>query len=114
MKTTYQKIQLNVIKHGEFVFLFLLILISIFSTTLYNNSKQKIVNEYENLFENIYFKQTVKKLFSSTQPRFLGVKHIVKSGESLNSILSNYDVSEGEIKIIVEMNLDFLKILLYY
>ena len=102
MKTTYQKIQLNVIKHGEFVFLFLLILISIFSTTLYNNSKQKIVNEYENLFENIYFKQTVKKLFSSTQPRFLGVKHIVKSGESLNSILSNYDVSEGEIKIIVE------------
>ena len=102
MKTSYRKIELSIAKYGEYVFLFLLILISIFSTTLYNNSKEKIVNEYQNLFENIYFKHSVKKLFSSTQPRFLGVTHIVKSGESLNSILSNYQISENEIKIIVD------------
>ena len=80
----------------------MLILISIFSTTLYNNSKEKIVSEYQDLFENIYFKRSVKKLFSSTQPRFLGIRHVVKSGESLNSILSSYQISDGEIKIIVE------------
>ena len=102
MKTIYRKIELSVGKYGEFIFLFLLILISIFSTTLYNNSKKKIVNEYQDLFENIYFKRSVKKLFSSAQPRFLGIRHIVKSGESLNSILSNHEISDGEIKIIVE------------
>ncbi len=102
MKTIYRKIELSVEKYGEFIFLFLLILISIFSTTLYNNSKKKIVNEYQDLFENIYFKRSVKKLFSSAQPRFLGIRHIVKSGESLNSILSNHEISDGEIKIIVE------------
>ena len=102
MKTTYRKIELSVTKYGEYIFLFLLILISIFSTTLYNNSKKKIVNEYQNLFENIYFKRSVKKLFSSAQPRFLGIRHIVKSGESLNSILSNYQISDGEIKIVIE------------
>ena len=63
MKTAYQKIKLNLNKYGEFVFLFLLILISMLSTTLYNNSKEKIVIEYQSLFENVYFKQTVKKLF---------------------------------------------------
>ena len=102
MKTIYRKIELSVEKYGEYIFLFLLILISIFSTTLYNNSKKKIVNEYQDLFENIYFKRSVKKLFSSAQPRFLGIRHIVKSGESLNSILSNHEISDGEIKIIVE------------
>ena len=54
------------------------------------------------MFENIYFKRSVKKLFSSAQPRFLGIRHIVKSGDSLNSILSNHEISDGEIKIIVE------------
>ena len=90
-------------KYGELVFLFLLILISILSTTLYNNSKEKIVNEYESLVENIYFKKTVNKLFLSTQPRFLAREHTVESGESLNSILSSYDVPEGEITSIVKL-----------
>ena len=102
MKTTYRKIELSVAKYGEYIFLFLLILISIFSTTLYNNSKKKNINEYQGLFDNIYFKRSVKKLFSSAQPRFLGIRHIVKSGESLNSILSIHKISDGEIKIIVD------------
>ena len=102
MKYIFQKIQLNFKKNGQLIFLFLLILISVFSTTIYNNSKQKIINEYQALFENIYFKQTVKKIFLSTQPRFFAVNHMVKNGESLNSIFSDYQISEGEIKIIVE------------
>ena len=55
MKYIFQKIQLNFKKNGQLIFLFLLILISVFSTTIYNNSKQKIINEYQALFENIFF-----------------------------------------------------------
>ena len=102
MKYIFQNIQLNFKKNGQLIFLFLLILISVFSTTIYNNSKQKIINEYQTLFENIYFKQTVKKIFLSTQPRFLAVNHMVKNGESLNSILSGYNIPDGEIKSITK------------
>ena len=102
MKYIFQKIQLNFKKNGQLIFLFLLILISVFSTTIYNNSKQKIINEYQTLFENIYFKQTIKKIFLSTQPRFLAVNHMVKNGESLNSILSGYNIPDGEIKSITK------------
>ena len=102
MKHIFQIIQLNFKKNGQLIFLFLLILISVFSTTIYNNSKQKIINEYQALFENIYFKQTVKKIFLSTQPRFLAVNHMVKNGESLNSILSGYNIPDGEIQSITK------------
>ncbi len=102
MNNIYQKIQAKIPKYGEYVFLLLLILISVFSTTLYNLSKEKIVNEYQELFENIYFKQTVNTIFSSTQPRFLSIKYLVKSGDSLNSILSGLKVPSDEIKIIVK------------
>ncbi len=102
MKYIFQNIQLNFKKNGQLIFLFLLILISVFSTTIYNNSKQKIINEYQTLFENIYFKQTIKKIFLSTQPRFLAVNHMVKNGESLNSILSGYNIPDGEIKSITK------------
>ena len=79
MGNIYQKIQGKIPKYGEYVFLFLLILISVFSTTLYNFSKEKIVEEYKELFENIYFKQTVNTVFSSTQPRFLVIKYLSAS-----------------------------------
>ena len=102
MSSIYQKILGKIPKYGEYIFLFLLILISVFSTTLYNISKEKIVKEYEDLFENSYFKQTINTVFSSTQPRFLFIKYLVKSGDSLNSILSDLKVSADEIKIIVK------------
>ncbi len=102
MKSIYLQLQLNIKKHGLYIFLGLLVFTSIISTTLYNNSKKKIIKEYENLIENIYFKQTVNNLFASTKPRFLGVEHVVKSGESLNSILSSYEIEKNQIKEIID------------
>jgi len=102
MKSFYYQVQLNLRKYGFYIFLGLLIFTSVLSTTLYNSSKKKIIKEYENLIDNIYFKETVNRLFTSTMPKFLGVEHIVKNGESLNSILSSYKIKNNEIKEIVE------------
>ena len=83
-------------QYNSFIFLSLFIITSIISVTLFNLSREKVNLEYQNLLSNIYFKKSIDKLLSSTLPRYSNIKHTVQSGETLNSILSEYKISKEE------------------
>ena len=83
-------------QYNSFIFLSLFIITSIISVTLFNLSRERVNLEYQNLLSNIYFKKSIDKLLSSTLPRYSNIKHTVQSGETLNSILSEYKISKEE------------------
>ncbi len=87
-------------KNAEIIALSLLLLTTIVFTTYFNYSKQKILNDYKNIINNVYLKKTVKHFLNNLEPRFKKIEHTVLSGETFDNILENYFVSKKEINII--------------
>ena len=91
------KIILILKRNTEIVALSFLILITIISTTYYNNSKKKIYSNYKNKINNVYLKKTVNQLFNNLEPRFKIISHKVSDGETFDNILRLYFVKDKEI-----------------
>ena len=116
MQKLIQTINSSIFKksqHNSLIFLLIFIIISIISVALYNNSREKVHLEYQNLLSNTYFKKSIEKLLTSTKPRYSSIKHTVKNGETLNSILIQYKISKKEssniIGIFSKKKIKFLK-----
>ena len=92
------KIKLSIKKNTEILALGLLVLITIISTTYYNQSKKKIHNNYKNTLHNVYFKKTINHLFNNLEPKFKKIEHKIQPGETFDTILSNYFVGDEQIK----------------
>lgn len=66
--------------------------------TSYFNYKKKISSEtYNNFIDNIYFKKTLTHIIENLDPKYKKVKHKIKSGETFDKILENYNVKKTEI-----------------
>ena len=89
-------------KNTEILALFILILITVISTTYFNYNKHKIMNNYVNSLNNIYFKKTLNHFINNLEPRFSKINHNISPGETFDVILKNYNVNNDEIKIIKE------------
>ena len=87
----------NIKKYTEILALFSLIVVTVFSTTFYNFSKQKTLSSYKNVINNIYLKKTTNHLFNNLEPKFKKINHKVLQGETFDNILSNYSVKKTEI-----------------
>ena len=116
MQKLIQTINSSIFKksqHNSLIFLLIFIIISIISVALYNSSREKVHLEYQNLLSNTYFKKSIEKLLTSTKPRYSSIKHTVKNGETLNSILIQYKISKKEssniIGIFSKKKIKFLK-----
>jgi murein DD-endopeptidase MepM/ murein hydrolase activator NlpD len=97
MKLSSKKIMQLVKKNIEITFLFLLFLITITSTTFYNNNK-KIVNEnYKDVINNIYFKKSIDQILKKIIPRYKSINHKITNGETFDKILNNYSIPIEEI-----------------
>ena len=107
------KIKFHLKKNTEIVALFLLIIITIISTTYYNYSKKKIYFNYKNTIDNVYLKKTFNHFFDNLEPKFKKINHNVSAGETFNNILEKYSVQKKEIseikkKLIKKVNLNKL------
>jgi len=101
-------------KNIEISFLFLLLFIAVISTTLYNNNKVSINENYKNVINNIYFQKSVNQIFDNLTPRYKNIEHKISSGETFDKILNNYFIPTEEILEIKKIlnskhNLDNLK-----
>jgi len=85
-------------KNAEIIALFLLLLITIISTSYYNYNKKKIYNNYKNTIHNLYFKKTINHFFNNLEPKFKTINHKVKQGETFDDILKAYDIESSEIQ----------------
>ena len=92
-----QNLQKLLKKNTEILALFLLILISIISTTYFNYSKEKVINNYISSINNVYFKKTINHFLNNLEPRYKKIYHNISSGETFNNILEGYNVEEKEI-----------------
>ena len=84
-------------KNIEITFLFLLLLITILSTNIYNEKKVLIDENYKNLINNIYFQKSINQIFDNLVPRYKNIDHKISSGETFDKILNNYSIPNEEI-----------------
>ena len=95
-------------KNIEITFLFLLLLITISSTTIYNQKKILIDENYKNLINNIYFQKSINQIFDNLVPRYKNIDHKISSGETFDKILNNYSIPNEEInQIKKKLNSDY-------
>jgi murein DD-endopeptidase MepM/ murein hydrolase activator NlpD len=95
-------------RNTELVFLFLLILITISSTTIYNNKKSLIQENYKDIINNIYFQKSINYIFNTLSPRYQSINHKIANGETFDKILTKYSISKDEInKIKKKINSDY-------
>ena len=95
-------------KNIEITFLFLLLLITISSTSVYNKKKVLIDENYKNLINNIYFQKSINQIFDNLVPRYKNIDHKISSGETFDKILNNYSIPNEEInQIKKKLNSDY-------
>ena len=108
MKFISNKIIKIIKKNIEITFLFLLLLITISSTTIFNNKKVLIGENYKNLINNIYFQKSINQIFDNLVPRYKNIDHKISSGETFDKILNNYSIPNEEInRIKSKLNPDY-------
>ena len=101
-------------RNTEIVFLFLLVTITITSTTFYNNKKTLVNDNYKDVINNIYFKKSINHIFNILTPRYKSVEHKISVGETFDKILKKYSVPQNEIikikkRLVSNYNLNNLK-----
>ena len=79
-------------KNVEITFLFLLLLVTILSTSIYNEKKVLIDENYKNLINNIYFQKSINQILDNLVPRYKNIDHKISSGETFDKILNNYSI----------------------
>ena len=95
-------------KNIEITFLFLLLLITILSTNIYNEKRVLIDENYKNLINNIYFQKSINQIFDNLVPRYKNIDHKISSGETFDKILNNYSIPNEEInQIKKKLNSDY-------
>ena len=98
-----EKIKSQIRKNTEIFALSLLIMITVISTSFYNQSKEKIINNYKNTINNVYLKKTLNHFFNNLEPKFKEINHKITAGETFQSILQQYQVKDKEIDQIKDM-----------
>ena len=93
----FKKLKIKIGKKSEIFALSLLVMITIVSTSYYNFNKKKIFSNYKNLISNIYLKKTINHLFDNLEPKFKKIDHKILQGETFDSILESYSISQKEI-----------------
>ena len=102
-------------KKSEIFALFVLIFLTVISTTYYNESKKTIYGNFKTIINNLYLKKTLDHVFNSLEPKFKKISHKVSEGETFVNILNNYQISDTEIleikkKISKKVNLNKLNV----
>jgi murein DD-endopeptidase MepM/ murein hydrolase activator NlpD len=94
----FSKIKIKIKNKEEILALIFLIFITIIFTNYYNYTKKKINNNYNEIFNNIYFKKTADHFLNNLEPKFKKVRHQIAVGETFDSILNQYLINKKEIQ----------------
>ena len=98
MLLVYKYITPYLRKKKDYLILGLIFLITIFITTNHNIKKDQFQNNQKELINNVFFKKTLKTIFSNLDQKFKNVNHKITDGETFDEILSLYSVNPNEIK----------------
>ena len=89
---------INKIKKNLEVFgLISLIVITTLSISYFNYKKNLDDKTYSNFIDNVYLKKTLNHIVTNLNPKYKKIKHKIKSGETFDQILENYEINKNEI-----------------
>ena len=84
-------------KRVEFIPLVLAIIITAILTTYFNYEKNINKKNYDDFIDNVYFKKTLNHIINNLEPKYKRIKHQIKSGETFDEILKDYEIDKDEI-----------------
>ena len=84
-------------KKSDVIYLLTLFIITMSSTTFYNNNKMLVNKNYKDVINNIYFQKSVNQIFDNLTPRYKSIDHKISNGETFDKILNNYSITGNEI-----------------
>ena len=92
-----KNIKNNIQKNIEVFSLIFLIIITALSTSYFNYKKKTTKEIYINFIDNIYLKKTLNHIVKNLDPKYKKIKHKIKSGETFDKILEDYEIDKNEI-----------------
>ena len=94
-------------KNVEIALVITLLVITIASTSIYNNKKILINKNYKEVINNVYFQKSLNQIFDSLIPRYKSIDHKISNGETFDKILNIYSIpSEDILEIKKNLNSD--------
>jgi len=102
-------------KYNYFIWLLFLIFFSLLVIFFYNQDKKKQISNLKKSLNNTYLKNSIKKITSELNPRYVNIEYTVKQGDTYESIINGLDVPNIEKKKILKIitknkNLNVLKL----
>ena len=92
------KIKVKVKNKNEIIALAFLIILTVSFTSYYNYTKKEIINNYNEIVNNIYFKKAANHFFNRLEPKFKKIRHQIVEGETFDNILNKYQIDKKEIQ----------------
>ena len=99
IKSKFNKIFKN---NFYFIFLSMLILLTIFLTNIYSTNKQNQIDGLNDIAENIYLKKSLNLIFNNLNPKYSYLSFKINKGESFEKILNKLNLSVDEKKFIIK------------
>ncbi len=87
---------------SHFIWLTLLVIITIFVTYFFENNKKSQKQYLKKTLENVYFQKTITKITSELESRYIEYDYIVKIGDTYESIINDVNISKNEKKIFLQ------------
>ena len=102
-------------KYNYLIWLFFLIFLTVLVIFFYNEDKKKQISNLKKSLNNTYLKNSIKKITSELNPRYVNIEQTVKQGDTYESIINGLDVPNIEKKKILKTitknkNLNVLKL----
>ena len=87
---------------SHFIWLILLIFITIFVTYFYESNKKSQLKYLKKTINNVYFQKTLKQITASLENRYEEINHIVKVGDNFETIVNLIGISKSEKNILLD------------
>ena len=108
-----RKLEKKLKENSHFIWLMLLILITLLSLNFYNQNRQNQITSFQKGLKNIYLHKTLKEITSNLKSRYTSINYVVKSGDTYESIIKKIKIDKNERNIFLRYikNNQSLKIL---
>ena len=93
------KIKRKIKSLSHFIWLILLIIITVFVTFYYESNRDSQYKNLKKTLNNVYIQKTFSKITSKLENRYLEFEHIVKDGDNYESIVNEIKISKNEKKL---------------
>ncbi len=99
IKSKFNKIIKN---NFYFIFLSLLIFLTILLTNIYSSNKKNQIDNINNIIDNIYLKKTVNLIINNLNPKYSYLSFKVNKGETFEKIVNKLNLSKAEKKLVIK------------